>query len=64
MLDFFRPWQRKIGGLTLMAVLVMGVWLRSLSIKDVLFFPCFGRQHVVFVSCGEITWTGFGAWNR
>ena len=39
-------------------VVVMGVWLGNLSIYDVLFFPCFGRQHVVFVRRGEISWTG------
>ena len=35
--DFFRGWRRKIGLLSLvLALLFMGVWVRSLSVMDVI----------------------------
>ena len=59
--EFFRGWRRKIGVVTLMMALVlMGGWVRSMSVEDVLKFPsaegfCFCTFEHERISWGELT---------
>jgi hypothetical protein len=50
---FFHGWRRKVGAITLvMALAMMGVWIRSLTIRDVIQLPVLGRLSYV-ISAGS-----------
>jgi hypothetical protein len=60
MMDFFRGWRRKIGLLTLMMALVgMGLWLRSLIIVDGVQFPVGQYDNWIQSEFGFLHWTAF-----
>lgn len=61
MREFFRGWRRKVGCVTLvMACALMGLWVRSLTGINVVWFP-FGTQTCVRFGSGEgrISWGKF-----
>ena len=54
--EFFKPWRRKMGVLTLvMAVLSATVWVRSLSIQDV-FRVSLKRPYMLSSMNGSLSW--------
>lgn len=61
MTGFFYSWRRKIGGLLLlMSLALMGLWIRSRQIDDVVRFDLFGRKHFIQSCQGRAGWW---AWN-
>ncbi|HEY4262251.1 MAG TPA: hypothetical protein VGM98_18935 [Schlesneria sp.] len=53
MYTFFHGWRRKAGVIALvMALVMMGVWIRSLTIRDVIQLPVLGRLSYV-ISAGS-----------
>jgi len=59
MREFFRGWRRKSGVVTLLLALVLtGGWIRSLSIADIVTFsiPAFGRTYSMRSVKGRAEW--------
>ena len=47
--DFFKPWRRKIGVVTLVfACLVAGGWVRSLTVREVISIPLQDSEEIFF----------------
>lgn len=57
MRDFFQPWRRKVGCVTLvMALLFACSWIRSFVRHEGVAFSISGRKHMVHTRSGEILW--------
>ncbi len=55
--NFFKPWRRKIGVVTLLMALVSaGGWVRSLTITDAMSFGQPNAHHVMISTNAEIRW--------
>ena len=49
--EFFKPWRRKFGCLTLVMALVFTCgWIRSLSNFEMIHFPIGGKRHITLAS--------------
>lgn len=58
--DFFKPWRRKFGVVTLgLSCMFAGVWVRSLNRSDAINAPLDDHNFYVFSFDGVICW---GAW--
>ena len=59
--DFFKPWRRKIGCVTLlMACLFMAGWVRSISDTDFVHFYCGNNSTALVLSSDRsVVWTKF-----
>jgi hypothetical protein len=59
---FFHGWRRKIGGVTLvMALALMGAWIRGQYIDDIFGYSLFGHRHVISSSTDRFH---FYQWNE
>ena len=57
MTGFFDSWRRKIGGvLLLVSLALMGLWIRSRQIDDVVRFTFFHRKHFIQSCRSEFGW--------
>ena len=55
--DFFKPWRRKIGVVTLVfASLVTGGWVRSLTVREVISIPLQDSEEIFFSSNHNLSW--------
>ena len=71
--DYFKPWRRKLGVLTLvLACLFMAAWVRSLAVRDTYLFQQEQRKgaepfgHLSFISSndGRLKWVQWDAKNE
>jgi|SRR5579871_1662137 len=57
MVEFFRGWQRKTGCVLLMLALAMlGMWIRSTVVSDTIVFPSTLRNHSLKSSHSLLSW--------
>ncbi|MBS0201251.1 MAG: hypothetical protein JSS49_00020 [Planctomycetes bacterium] len=58
MREFFKGWRRKVGcGLLVLACVVCGAWVRSLSIRDqILFLPRGNEFQMIASAAGTVRW--------
>jgi hypothetical protein len=57
MREFFHGWRRKTGVVALvMACLLMGMWVRSLSVHDSFWWMQGRKRHVLDLGAGRIYW--------
>ena len=58
--EFFKGWRRKIGVMMLvMACVLTGLWLRSLSSYDRIYFPIGHRTHLITSYKGGLAWSSW-----
>ena len=59
--DFFKPWRRKAGCVTLVVACVfMAAWVRSHKIEDLIAFSASKRRHTLDSSSSKVIWMAWG----